>query len=91
MTSNISIEYDAKKKNGFAAAIMNALIPGVGYFYCGMPIIGTIVFVFSVGLILNTLGLAWFIIAPVVFIDGMLAAGRANKRLASKLNARESF
>ena len=82
---NTNMQYEAQKKNGFAAAIINFIIPGVGYIYCGNIILGIVVLLISIALLIFTLGLAWFVIAPIVVIDGFLCADRHNKKLAASL------
>lgn len=82
---NTDIQYQAHKKNGFVGALMNFIIPGAGYMYCGRVLLGLFVLVSSVILLIVTFGIAWFIIAPVVVIDGFLCADRHNKKLAAAL------
>lgn len=70
----------ANPKSGLVAALLNLLIPGVGYMYCGRPILGIFVMFWAFALLVGTHGIAAIIVYPVVFIDGFLAAGRANRR-----------
>lgn len=76
---------ESKKKSGWVAALLNLFIPGAGYIYCGTWILGLLAFVVSVTALVVTLGAAAFVVYPIVFIDGFLSAGRANKKMIEKL------
>lgn len=76
---------ESKKKSGWAAALLNLFIPGAGYMYCGTWILGIFVLVLAVGVGVVTLGAGLLILYPIVFIDGFLGAGRANKKMIEKL------
>ena len=72
---------ESRKKSGWLAALLNLFVPGAGYMYCGRWIFGIIAMVFVITLIVMSFGLAAFVLPPILFIDGFLAAGRHNKRL----------
>lgn len=79
---------ESKKKSGFLAAILNLFLPGVGYMYCGMWLIGLVVLALGLGALILGLAGAWEVygvLSIVVFIDGFLAAGRYNKRMIAKV------
>lgn len=90
ITQNSGVEkqiaYESQKKNGFVAAILNFLLPGVGYFYCGNVVLGLLVLFLAIAALL-TGGLGFIVLTPIVIIDGFLAASRANKKLGKKLVA----
>lgn len=79
--------YESRKKSGWVAALLNLLIPGAGYMYCGRVILGIFVFLFTVTLLIVTMGIATPLVALICVVDGFLCAGRANRDLASKLIA----
>lgn len=79
------MEFEARKKSPGLAAFLNFLIPGLGYMYCGNYVIGILAFLFVLFVGIVTLGLALFITVPVMIIDGVLCAGRANRNLAKKM------
>jgi TM2 domain-containing membrane protein YozV len=81
---NKKMNSSVKQKNGIISAILNGLIPGAGYFYCGSKGLGIIAFIVGGGIILTTLGFGWLVVMPVMLIDGFFAAGRANKKLTSE-------
>lgn len=76
---------ESKKKSGWVAALLNLFLPGAGYMYCGTWILGVFVLILAVGVGVATLGAGLLILYPVVFIDGFLGAGRANKKMIEKL------
>jgi hypothetical protein len=80
--------FEARKKSAATAAILNLVIPGLGYMYCGNIILGIVVFFLVVGLAVFTLGISLFVSTPVMIIDGVLAAGRANRNLAQRLTGK---
>lgn len=82
--ANRQILFAAQKKSGLVAALLNLVIPGVGYMYCGRVFLGIFVFFLVVFLLVVTVGFAGFIIYPILVIDGVLCAGRANKQLAAQ-------
>ena len=75
-----------KQKSGLVAAMLNLVIPGVGYMYCGRIFLGIIVFPFVILLIILspfTLLFMWLIL----IVDGFLAAERYNRKLAQKIRS----
>lgn len=76
---------ESKKKSGWVAALLNLFIPGAGYMYCGTWILGIFAFLVCVTALVVTLGTAAVVVYPIVFIDGFLSAGRANKKMIEKL------
>jgi len=80
---NVTLLYESQKKSGALAAFLNAILPGVGYMYCGMWIMGILVLLTGWFFIWITLGFMWLIFV----IDGFLAARRYNKKLAKRLSA----
>ena len=83
---NTMVEYESKKKSGLVAALLNLLIPGAGYMYCGNIILGLFVLLISVPLVFFAI-LAYPVWALVMVIDGFLCAGRYNKKLGKKIIA----
>lgn len=79
------IAYESQKKSGFVAAILNFLLPGIGYMYCGNVILGLLVIFIAVAVFIFTAGIGLFALIPIVIIDGFLCAARANKKLGKKL------
>jgi hypothetical protein len=84
---NVQTQFQVRKKSGLAAAIMNFLILGVGYMYCGSWVLGILAFLVTLVVVVATLGYGLFIMVPILIIDGFLAAGRANQRLLQELSA----
>lgn len=80
------LAYESQKKNGWLAALLNFLVPGVGYGYCGRWGLAVVVFLLVVSVSIVTFGVAWPFLALIMFVDGFLAAGRYNKLLAQSLS-----
>ena len=91
------IRFESQKKSAIVGAVLNSLIPGAGYFYCGDAVIGLVLLVVGVALggffiigavtsggIPIALALIWFI-SGVMFALGAIAVSRHNKALADKL------
>lgn len=81
------IAYDANKKSPWVAALLNLVLPGAGYIYCGSVALGIVAMLFSGVLLVVTLGIAGFILYPILIVDGVFAAGRTNKKLAEQLTS----
>lgn len=79
------IVYESSKKSPIVAMVLNFFLPGAGYAYCGKRIAGIITFCAVVILMLCTFGLLGFLIFPLLALDGVRAAGRANRQLAANL------
>lgn len=92
-SSQVFLLYESQKKQGWLAALLNWIIPGTGYAYCGRVILGILVFILDVFLWILTigslgLGLPILIVFHIVFIiDGFLCASRFNKKLMMSLLA----
>jgi TonB family protein len=71
----------ARRKSGWLAALLNLVIPGAGYAYCGRWFLGIVAFIFCVALIVMSFGIAVPGLSLILFIDGFLAAGRYNRRV----------
>ncbi len=69
------------QKSGIFAALLNLLLPGLGYMYCGRVLLGILAFVLTVAVVAATLGVGALVMYPILFIDGFLAAGRANNNV----------
>lgn len=76
---------ESRKKSGWIAALLNLFIPGLGYVYCGMWILGLFVLMLAIAIGVVTLGTGLVILYPIIFIDGFLGASRANKKMIEKL------
>jgi len=87
--ATLLLRVEAKKKSGWLAALLNLVIPGAGYAYCGRWILGIIVFAFIVALAVTTAGLGTIPFVLILFVDGFLAAGRYNKKLIEQVLAEE--
>ena len=83
--ARLSLLAEFKKKSGWIAAFLNLLFAGAGYMYCGRVILGIFVFILTVIIASTTFGIGLLIIAPILFIDGFLAAGRYNKKMMAEL------
>jgi len=68
-------------KSGLLAALLNLLIPGLGYLYCGRFFLGVFVFIFTVVVTITTFGIGALVLYPIFIIDGFLCADRANRRI----------
>ena len=68
-------------KSGLVAAILNLMIPGLGYMYCGRIFLGIFAFILTVVIVVGTVGVGALIMYPILIIDGFLCAGRANRRI----------
>ena len=71
----------SKRKSGIVAALLNLVIPGAGYAYCGRWVLGSFAFIMVVGMFVVSCGLAAFGIVLILIIDGFLCASRYNKLL----------
>ncbi len=82
--------FEQKRKKGWVAALLNLLLPGVGYMYCGNWLLGLVAgpFLLVMAFSMGALGLVF---APCIYIiliiDGFLAANRANNKLNKKINS----
>jgi len=77
--------YDTHKKSGWFAAILNMIIPGAGYMYCGNILLGILVLILFIVISIVTLGYGSVVIYAIIFIDGFLGASRFNKKLVKKI------
>lgn len=85
----VKLELEAKKKSGWIAALLNLVIPGAGYMYCGRIILGIFVLMLGVVLFLGTftipdVGVFYGSFVLVMIVDGFLCAGRYNKKAITK-------
>ena len=87
--ATILLKVEAQKKSGWIAALLNIVIPGAGYIYCGRWILGVFAFIFVIAMFVVSLGYAALGIALMLFIDGFLCANRYNKALISRVLAEE--
>jgi hypothetical protein len=76
---------DSKKKSGAIAALLNLVLPGAGYAYCGRWFLGIIAFFFTVLMILVSLGFAALAVWLILITDGFLCASRYNKKLIERM------
>lgn len=83
--SDRQLLYESRKKSGWVAALLNVILPGAGYMYCGNIVLGFVAFFFSLLFLVITVGLGALLLWPMLIIDGFLCAGRANRRLADSL------
>src|SRR6185437_2188295 len=86
--TELQLWIEHSKKSGWLAALLNLIIPGVGYMYCGRWVLGFIVLVFLVPLevgavVLSLLGVSWLLLSIdlILVADGFLAARRYNRQL----------
>lgn len=79
---------ESKKKSGWIAAILNLVLPGAGYAYCGRWILGIVVFaiLFALSVAADTPMVAYGF-AVILAIDGFLAANRYNKKMIESVLA----
>lgn len=75
---------ESKKKSGVIAALLNLVIPGAGYMYCGRWLLGIFAFFFVIGIAIITAGIFAFGLVIILVIDGFLCANRYNKTLITK-------
>lgn len=82
-----SFIYNVRRKKGWLAALLNLVIPGAGYMYCGR--VGLGIFVLIVGVFIWFAGFALPVVLGsfllVVIVDGFLCAERYNRQLAEKI------
>ena len=87
--ATLLLQVEARKKSGWLAALLNLVIPGAGYAYCGRWILGIIAFFFVIAMFVVSLGYAAAGIILLLIVDGFLCAGRYNKNLILKVIAEE--
>lgn len=75
------LRVEAKKKSAGVAALLNLLLAGAGYVYCGRPVLGLLAFFVTVMVTIFTAGFGWFAMAFILVIDGILSANRYNQKL----------
>jgi TM2 domain-containing membrane protein YozV len=85
---NQQLMYESMKKSAGVACLLNLFIPGAGYMYAGMVVMGLLVFILWAVCIPLTFGIGSAIIWAIGLIDGFLAVGRSNRKLALKLMAK---
>lgn len=81
------LELETQKKSVGLAVLLNLLLPGAGYMYCGRVFLGVIAFAFVLCMSVVTYGFAAIVLIPVVMIDGALSANRYNSKLAQQILA----
>lgn len=86
--TELQLWIEHSKKSGWLAALLNLIIPGVGYMYCGRWVLGFLVLVFLVpfevaAFVLSLLGISWLLLSIdlILVADGFLAARRYNRQL----------
>lgn len=82
--AKLKLLIESKKKSGWIAALLNWIIPGAGYMYCGRTFLGIAALLFIITAYM-TVGMLAIVFTPVLIIDGFLAANRYNKQLLVKL------
>lgn len=88
--ARLMLTLESKKKKGWVAAVLNWVIPGAGYMYCGRRILGVIVLIIAVGVAIATGGIGLIPLGVILIIDGFLSAERYNKKLMAELLAEQS-
>lgn len=78
---------ESRKKSGAVAALLNLVLPGAGYMYCGRWILGIFAFLIVVLLFLVSLGYFAGFLAIMLILDGFLCAGRYNRKLIENVLA----
>lgn len=81
VTADELVPLETRKKSGVAAALLNILLPGAGYMYCGHWILGACAFVFVVTAAIISFGYAVGVLWLVLVIDGFLSAEEYNEHL----------
>lgn len=87
--ATLLLKVEARKKSGWIAALLNLVIPGAGYVYCGRWFLGIIAFFFVIAMFIVSLGYAALGLVLLLIVDGFLCAGRYNKNLILKIIAEE--
>lgn len=87
--ATLLLKVEARKKSGWIAALLNLVIPGAGYVYCGRWFLGIIAFLFVIAMFIVSLGYAALGLVLLLIVDGFLCAGRYNKNLILKIIAEE--
>ena len=87
--ATLLLQVEARKKSGWLAALLNLVIPGAGYAYCGRWFLGIIAFFFVIAMFVVSLGYAAVGLVFRLIVDGFLCAGRYNKNLILKVIAEE--
>ena len=76
---------ESKKKSGWIAALLNWVIPGAGYMYCGRVLLGVFVLFIAIIIAVSTAGIGLLILMPILIVDGFLAANRYNKKMMQEV------
>lgn len=84
-SAKLLLEVESRKKSGWIAALLNLVLPGAGYAYCGRWFLGIIAFGFVISIYLVTFGLAAMGLWLVLIVDGFLCAGRYNKDVLKQI------
>ena len=87
--ATLLLQVEARKKSGWLAALLNLVIPGAGYVYCGRWFLGIIAFFFVIAMFFVSLGYAAVALVFILIVDGFLCAGRYNMNLILKVIAEE--
>lgn len=85
--ARLLLQVEAEKKSGWIAALLNLVIPGAGYAYCGRWVLAVLAFLIVVGIAAITMGMAYPFLAFVMFVDGFLCANRHNKAVIKRVLA----
>lgn len=79
------VQHELTKKSELLTMVLNVIIPGFGYIYCGRYFLGIFCFILFILALVATLGIGCLVLIPIYIIDGVLVAKQYNKDLLSKL------
>ena len=76
---------ESRKKSRLVAILLNLLLPGGGYMYCGRWILGVVAFFFVITLLIFSWGFAAFGLVIALVVDGALCVGKYNRKMTEDL------
>ena len=83
--TELQLLVESRKKSGWIAALLNLVIPGAGYVYCGRWILGIIAFFFVLALYFTAGPFIGISLGLILVIDGFLCASRYNKHVIQEI------
>ena len=90
-SAKLMLQVESRKKSGWIAALLNLVLPGAGYMYCGRWFLGIVAFILVVTMFVVSLGLASGFLIVLLIVDGFLCAGRYNKKMMMKVLAEQDL
>jgi len=87
---NTLLLVESRKKSPAVAALLNLFIAGAGHMYCGEWITGIVTFFIVVVVAVISAGILVIPLALLLIADGILAAGRYNKKVIKTVMAEQA-